>query len=181
MHQLPARLCLFVVAALVPAQAPPPEPSSPPTELLRLECDGPAAWRTRFAPTNFGVMLASEVGGQLWRPRLQQFEAMLGRWFVGGNTNADVTPARQRWLDFAGRIELVVWMPAASGDRSAARPQVALRLHGDGRSDLDAMATDLRAMVAAAADPAQPPASGSSRTQTPLPRSTRPGARRQKR
>jgi hypothetical protein len=152
MLRFPARWCLWVVAAWLPAQEPSPLPSSPPVALLRLECDGPAAWRTKFAPTNFGVMLASEAGGALWRPRLQHLEAMLGRWLAVGATNTAATPARQRWLDFAGRIELVVWMLVAEGERAAARPQVAVRLHGDGRADLDAMATDLRAMWAAAAD-----------------------------
>lgn len=145
-------LCLWVLAGGATAQDPPAPPSPPPTELLRLECDGPAAWRTKFAPTNFGVMLASEVGGDLWRPRLVELEAMLGRWFPGGKTNTDAEGAQQRWLDFGGRIELVVWIPTADADRPAARAQAAVRLHGDGHSDLDAMATDLRAMWHAAAE-----------------------------
>lgn len=146
----PFAFVAFTVAAVAQDPAPPAEP--PLLELARIECDGPAVWRRKFAPTNFGVMLASEAGAALWQPRTASFDAMVRRVFGDGLDGLGTAAARRRWLDYAGRIELVLWVNAPGKKGTPVRPCSMVRLHGDERSDLDAMAADLRTLLRATAD-----------------------------
>jgi hypothetical protein len=153
-----SRFVLAAAFAFVPfastgaAQEPAPPAKPPLLELARIECDGPAEWRRKFAPTNFGVMLASEAGAALWQPRLAPFEAMLQRVFGEGIDGLGTAAARRRWLDYAGRIELVLWGKEPGKERTSLRPCSVVRLHGDERGDLDAMTADLRTLLRATAD-----------------------------
>lgn len=111
-----------------------------------LDTVGPDGWRTRLGPTNLGSLLASEQGRALWQPSvlpmLGQVKAMLG----GDETGA---AAEQRLLGHQGRIRIGVWLDLEArraGDAMA----MATLIEGDGRTDLAALANDLRTLLAMA-------------------------------
>ncbi|MBL8752886.1 MAG: hypothetical protein JNK15_06250 [Planctomycetes bacterium] len=139
-------LGLLLVASGLQAQ----EHMEPPAArlLFRLEADGPAGWRTKFAPTNLGVMLASEEGARLWQPRLQPFDLALRRFLAGTTDGPGDGAARDRWVGYSGRMEFVLWSSEPKDPKERAVPYSALRFHGDGRTDLDALAKDLAGILA---------------------------------
>jgi hypothetical protein len=120
--------------------------------LFRLEADGPAGWRTKFMPTNLGVMLASEEGAKLWQPRLQPFDLALRQFLAGSSDGPGDLAARDRWLGYGGRMEFVLWMSEPKDAKGPTVPYAALRFHGDGRTDLDALTGDLGRILARSGD-----------------------------
>lgn len=144
--------CLLVVpfAAALAAQDPPtkPAPTAPTTAAaapaaivpqIVVDTIGPDGWRVRFGPTNLGGMLESEKGREIWQPRVAPF---LGGWQQLSGVDEQQFPAvRARWLGYGGRIKLAFHFESRH-DRQA--NHVAVVLDGDGRTDLDAMANDLK-------------------------------------
>jgi hypothetical protein len=109
-----------------------------------VEAVGPDGFRLRFGPTNLGSLLESEAGRKLWEPRVLP---MLGMWQQLLGDEAKYAAARTRLLGYGGRIRLGLWF--APGDDPDHGPiQAALLLDGDGRTDLAALAQDLRDLQA---------------------------------
>jgi hypothetical protein len=106
---------------------------------IRIETVGPDGWRLRLGPTNLGSLLESEAGQKLWQPRLAP---LLDGWrqLAGGDDAFAV--ARPRVLGYGGLVRVGLWF----GDSSAGDDivQAAFVFDGDGRTDLVAMAKDLR-------------------------------------
>ncbi len=134
--------------ATAPIEAQDPTATPPARLLFRVEVDGPAAWRAKFAPTNLGVMLASEEGGKAWKPRLQPFDVALRRFLADAEGGPGDAAARDRWVDYGGRIEFVLWSSEPKDAKESAIAHAALRFHGDGRTDLDALSADLARILA---------------------------------
>ncbi|HLQ39104.1 MAG TPA: hypothetical protein VK348_14945 [Planctomycetota bacterium] len=99
-------------ASLLAAQQQPPQqqpaqqqPAAMPAgPLVHIDVLGPAVWRERFLPTNFGSMLASAEGEKVWGPLVAQLDAVWSK--AEGEPFA---AARQRLLAFAGSTEVLVW------------------------------------------------------------------------
>ena len=134
-------LALPLLALALPAQtaAPAVAPATPPHILI--DTVGPDGWRVRLGPTNVGSMLESEQGRKLWEPRLVP---MFGMWqqLVGDDQAFATTKAR--WLGYGGRVRIGLWLATDAGKRPNPVSHVAMVFDGDGRTDLDAMANDLR-------------------------------------
>lgn len=103
-----------------------------------LDTVGPAGWRARLGPTNVGTLLASEEGRELWQPYSMQ---MFGMWRALVGDDDAFAAAERRLLDFDGGMRL-----AARFDADGPTGAV-LVVHGDERTDLDALATDLRQLI----------------------------------
>lgn len=145
--------CLTVLLSSLPlfAQtAPPPAPADAPQVVI--ETVGPEGWRARLGPTNVGTLLASEPGQALWRPRLVP---LLESWQqIVGDADA-FAPVRDRLLGYAGRVRVGLWLtPDGRGEVDAM--QTAVVIEGDGKSDLAALAKDLRQLQAAVPGQWQP-------------------------
>lgn len=145
--------CLTVLLSSLPlfAQtAPPPAPADAPQVVI--ETVGPEGWRARLGPTNVGTLLASEPGQALWRPRLVP---LLESWQqIVGDADA-FAPVRDRLLGYAGRVRIGMWL-RPDGRGEVDEMQTALVIEGDGKSDLAALAKDLRQLQAAAPGQWQP-------------------------
>jgi hypothetical protein len=101
---------------------------------------GPAGWRLRFAPTNVGSLLESETGHAMWQPVVAQLDAFVQNAF--GDTAA-YAAARQRLLDYAGEVHLLMWMDKNSEGRPD-QPDGGLVFGPDGKTDLDKLAAELK-------------------------------------
>jgi hypothetical protein len=126
-------ILLPLAAAAVPAQETKP-PTAPPHVLI--DTVGPDGWRMRLGPTNLGSFLESPQGKALWEP---QVVPMLGMWQKLVGNDDMYTAARARLLGYSGRIRIGMWF---EDDSKASH--VAIVIDGDGRTDLDALAKDLR-------------------------------------
>lgn len=131
-------------ATCLPAQTAPrddsPVDSTVDHPQVLLDTVGPDGWRVRLGPTNLGSMLESERGRALWQPRLQP---LLGAWEQLVGSEAEFAASRTRMLNYGGRIRVGLWFDAE--DRRGAPPAcIAVALGPDGRSDLAAIAKDLR-------------------------------------
>jgi hypothetical protein len=132
-------LTLFGASAL-PSQTTAPTPAPH----VLVETVGPDGWRLRFGPTNLGSLLESEAGRRLWEPRvlplLRAWQELLG-------DEAAFAESRGRILGYGGRIRLALWVDDKSvGNQELAH--AALLLDVDGRTDLTALAKDLRSLQA---------------------------------
>ncbi len=156
--------CSWIVATPAVAQTEAATEREP-RVLLQIVCDGPAAWRAKFAPTNLGTMLASAEGGSLWKPRLEPFDAALRRVLAAGQPEQDAAATARRWLDYGGRVEFVVASVVSPDDEERLSPCALLRFHGDAHTDLDALAADLARQLAAN-DPFAPVVHGDREWQT---------------
>jgi hypothetical protein len=109
-----------------------------PEPLVRIDAYGPQALRRAFLPTNIGTLCASEDGERVWRPLLQPLEQM---WRSLDN-GPEFDQARQRALDYAGRMHLL-WMraPGSNDEEESFVGVFAMQTHE--RSDMPAMAQDL--------------------------------------
>jgi hypothetical protein len=105
---------------------------------ILIETVGPNGWRARLGPTNVATMLASEEGRGVWQPQLAP---LLGMWemMVGGEEA--FAAVSKRIFDYSGTIRIAVQL----NSRGAAN--VAVALEGDGRSDLEALAADIRGLI----------------------------------
>lgn len=105
-----------------------------------LETVGPDGWRMRLGPTNLGSLLESEKGRALWQqgalPILAFWQLMLG-------DEAAFAASKTRVLGYGGRIRLGLWVEQGKFSRQE-WAHLAMVIEGDGRTDLGAMATDLR-------------------------------------
>jgi len=111
-----------------------------PAPVYELTVVGPAGWRLRFAPTNVGSLLESETGHAMWQPVVAQLDA-----FVQGafGDAAAYAAARQRLLDYAGEVHLLMWLDRnASGETGP--PESGLVFGPDGKTDLDKLAAELK-------------------------------------
>lgn len=137
----PTRSVLSLVIGCLPFAALPAQTAAvDDAPHVLVETVGPDGWRVRFAPTNLGSLLDSKAGRSLWQPGV---EPVFGFWqqLVGSKT--DFAPVRERLLGYGGRVRLGVWLHEGDlGDQGVV--EVALVLEGDGRTDLAALANDLR-------------------------------------
>jgi hypothetical protein len=140
------RIPILAAALALPLAAQDPQPQTPPAPLLRIDTVGPAGWRMRFAPTNLGSLLESAAGRKVWQPALAPFER---HWrALAGVGDSEFAAARKRVLDHAGAVQLSVWIePTAGGGRQPA-VYAGCIVAGDGDTDLDALARDLRTLLA---------------------------------
>ncbi len=144
MTKLPTVLCLSLAASL-PAQAAKDQPDLAPAAVV-LEFAGPAALRSQFRSTNLGSLLATKQVVDLWAVVMQparQLVASLGK----------EVPSRFDALcglltEYRGRARIVFDLAAAELDRL---PTVSATLvvEPDGRTDLEAVAKSIRAVLAA--------------------------------
>jgi hypothetical protein len=134
--QLPTFSIALAITTCLAAQDPPTTARPP----IRLDTVGPDGWRVRIGPTNLGSMLESARGRELWGPRLQPLFAVWQR--LAGSEGA-FAACRTRMLGYGGRIRAGLWFDA-NGRRGMHATSIAVVLHGDGRSDLQALAGDLR-------------------------------------
>lgn len=93
---------------------------------------GPAGWRARLGPTNVGSLLASATGERLWQPLLESVRKLLA------DNQAVDADLLAKWRDYHGQVWIAVW----SDPFGRTTPTVAVVLHGDGKSDLAALAKD---------------------------------------
>ncbi|MBL9075985.1 MAG: hypothetical protein JNL08_00695 [Planctomycetes bacterium] len=127
-------------AALAPLAAQTAATTSPPHILV--DTVGPDGWRIRFAPTNLGSLLESEQGRALWQPGTAP---VLGWLRQGFGADTDFGPVQDRLLGYGGRIRVGVWL--RQDESREPRPFAAAAVfEGDGRTDLGALAADLRQM-----------------------------------
>jgi hypothetical protein len=113
-----------------------------------LETVGPDGWRMRLGPTNLGSLLESEKGHELWQqgalPILAFWQQMLG-------DEAAFVASKARVLGYGGRIRVGLWVEPDKFSRQRLA-HLALVLEGDGRTDLGALAKDLRLLQTRLAD-----------------------------
>lgn len=131
---------LLLVCPLAPAQT----AAAGDDPHILIDTVGPDGWRIRLGPTNLGGLLESEKGRELWEPRLQP---LLEMWRQLAGDEAAYAVSRTRLLDYGGRIRMGMWLD--ENERQGPDPAacVAVVLDGDGRSDLAAIAADLRALL----------------------------------
>lgn len=141
MHIRSLVLALPLLAIALPAQTAAPAVAPATAPHILLDTVGPDGWRIRLGPTNVGSMLESAEGRKLWEPRLVP---MLGMWqqLVGDEQAFAATKAR--WLGYGGRVRIGLWLATDAGMRHSPIAHVAMVFDGDGRTDLDALANDLR-------------------------------------
>ena len=108
---------------------------------------GPAGWRQRLGPTNLGSLLASAAGRELWSDGAEQIDGVW-RHLLGVEAAAFAT-ARQRLLDYSGSVQVQVRLVGEGRDP---RMLAAVAFAPDGRTDMTALATDLRSLMARAAE-----------------------------
>ncbi len=130
-------LAVPLLLAAVPAQTAAPATSPH----ILIDSVGPDGWRMRMGPTNLGSLLESEKGHALWEPRVLP---MLGMWQQLIGDEAAFEAARARLINYGGRIRIGAWLPTEAGNRQSPANHVAIVLDGDGRTDLTALAADLR-------------------------------------
>ena len=128
---------LVAVACALPAQQAP----TAVTPHLIIETVGPDGWRSRFGPTNFGVMLASEEGRRVWQPSVAP---LLGMWAAVAGGEQAYKEASERLMGFGGSVRMAAFV------NEDAAANIALVFDPDGRSDLEAIAADLRGWLDAA-------------------------------
>jgi len=139
MHIRSLMLALPLFAAVLPAQTAAPVATDLPHVVI--DTVGPDGWRMRFGPTNLGSLLESEKGRTMWEPQVMP---MLGMWQQLVGDEAAFAAARARLLGHGGRIRIGVWFDG-DGMQSGKGPQhAAIVVDGDGRSDLAALANDVR-------------------------------------
>lgn len=141
MHIRSLVLALPLLAIALPAQTAAPAVAPATAPHILLDTVGPDGWRVRLGPTNVGSMLESAQGRKLWEPRLVP---MLGMWQQLVGDEAAFATTKARWLGYAGRVRIGIWLATDAGMRRSPIAHVAFVLDGDGRTDLDAMANDLR-------------------------------------
>lgn len=127
-------LAALLFAATIPGQ----QAVTPIKPTVVVETVGPDGWRTRLGPTNVGVMLSSITGQSIWRPLV---EPMFAWWdTVMGGSGAAVA-ASERIMDYGGVIRIAL-LPGKNGTQS-----IAVVFESDGRSDLKAIARDLKQVL----------------------------------
>jgi len=139
-----------VALALSSQDAGPPQPPV----LLRLSTLGPAAWRSRLGPTNLGAMFASAQAEALLRPLIDRADAALRE---RRGDAAAFAVERARLLDYAGAVQLVVWLEQAEDALHSPRWSAALVVEPDGHTELAALAPGLTAWLARALAPDHTP------------------------
>ena len=107
---------------------------------VRIETVGPDGWRMRLGPTNLGSLLESAQGRELWQPQVMP---LLGFWQTIAGGEQPFAAAKERLLGYAGRVQFAAWVGKGSIDHTGV-VRLALTLEADGRTDMRALATDLR-------------------------------------
>lgn len=103
-----------------------------------LETVGPDGWRARLGVTNVGVMLASEQARTVWQPQLAP---LLGAWQMMVGDEQAFEAASKRLLDYGGTIRIGILFDEDGPSN------VAVMLEADRRTDLAALAKDLRQLI----------------------------------
>jgi hypothetical protein len=106
---------------------------------VRVTTMGPHGWRVRLGPTNVGSLLDSELAASVWRPYADALAESTNGLFA---TRAAFDAARERVLGYEGAVHLPLWL-ADDAPRDGVRA-FALVCEPDGRTDMAAMAADLR-------------------------------------
>lgn len=127
-------LPVLFTACLVPAQQDLPQVKPH----VVIETVGPDGWRARLGPTNLGVMLTSDEGRKLWQPSLAP---LIGMWTQVAGGEEAYQLASDRLLGYGGTIRIA----ALVNQRSAAN--LAIVFDGDKRTDLTAVANDVRQLI----------------------------------
>lgn len=129
-------LALALLTVTLPAQT--AAPAANPPHLL-IDTVGPDGWRMRLGPTNVGSLLASEKGRDMWRPAIDPY---LGLWrqFVG--SDEAFTASRELAIGYGGRIRVAAWFGGQRPDVE----RLAMVLESDGRTDMHAVAAEVRRM-----------------------------------
>src|SRR5262252_5939953 len=112
-----------------------------PAPVYELTVVGPAGWRLRFAPTNVGSLLESETGHAMWQPVVAQLDAFVQSAFGDA---AAYAAARQRLLDYAGEVHLLMWFNQRGETDPPDPPEGGLVFGPDGKTDLDKLAAELK-------------------------------------
>lgn len=141
-HLLPA--ILLLVPLWLSAQTSPPAEKGLQPHIL-IDTVGPDGWRMRLGPTNVGSLLESEKGRELWEPHLEPF---FGLWQQLAGDAGAYAASRTRLLGYGGRVRVALWLdPTTPRHSKAPATCIAVVLDSDGRSDLGAIAKDLRATL----------------------------------
>ncbi len=122
----------LALATVAVAQAPPPV-------MLHLTVAGPAAWRARLGPTNVGTMLATSQAEAIWRGQIDKVDRALR---PAHERAAGGAAARPRFFDYAGEVQLVVWLEQAEDALHLRRWSAAMIVGSDGRTDLATMVAE---------------------------------------
>lgn len=107
---------------------------------VRIETVGPDGWRMRLGPTNLGSLLESAQGRELWQPQVMP---LLGFWEMIAGGAEPFAAAKARLLGYSGRVQFAAWVGKGSLHHSGV-VRLALTLESDGRTDMQALAADLR-------------------------------------
>jgi hypothetical protein len=135
-------------AAVACAQVEPPPAATTLEPLLRVEVSGPAVFRERLLPTNLGSMVASAEGEAIWKDAVAALEA---GWRQLHGDDATFLAARRRLLDYSGRVHVLGWCSADVARSRTDIDTVTAVVDADGRTDLRAVARDLRLLLEHAA------------------------------
>lgn len=138
----PALASLALALAATAQTVPPPAPAdalAATAPHVRIATLGPHGWRVRLGPTNVGSLLASDLATGVWRSYADALTAATNAQF---DTLAAFEAARDRFLGYEGAIQISLWFSDdAQNDGIRA---ISIVCEPDGRTDLTAMAADLR-------------------------------------
>lgn len=124
-----------------------------------VETVGPDGWRARLGPTNVGSMLASEDGRGYWQPMTG---TLLATWQQLVGDEAQFAAARDRLFAHRGTLRLALRLHQGGRAREQAAA-FALVVDDDGRTDLEAMAADVRQLIERGVRGEWSPATGTAR------------------
>jgi hypothetical protein len=141
LHALGASALTVAVAF---AQNEPPPAATTVEPLLRIEVSGPAVFRERLLPTNLGSMVASAEGEAIWKDAVAAIEA---GWRQLHGDDPTFLAARRRLLDYSGRVHLWGWCGTEAAQARTDIDAVTAIVDADGKTDLRALARDLRLLL----------------------------------
>ena len=134
----------FSTLAFLPAQQDAATAAPAVTPHVIVDSVGPDGWRMRLGPTNLGSLLASEKGRALWEPLVQPLHDA----WRGMAGDEDYAASLARWTGYSGQVRVGIWVDPATARMSDVHSRVVgVVLHGDGRTDLQALAADIRLML----------------------------------
>ncbi len=137
-----ARFAIVALALTAPLAAQTTTTASPlaPCPHMVIDTVGPDGWRLRFGPTNLGSLLESEQGQALWQPGVLP---ILAGWQTLLGDEAAFAASKQRLLGYSGRIRIAFWLGEGELEQQPLA-MAALVADGDGRTDLAALAADVK-------------------------------------
>ncbi len=134
--------CLVVLLAPLAAQDPvarlPREP------LLRVECDGAAAWRTKFAGTNVALAFGDRELQDVLQPLWAQLDTLLAE--GKQQTGQDVPGIWQKLVAYSGRLVMTMELGAITEDEDPKMSFIVVATP-DGTTDVSKLAEQLQALL----------------------------------